>query len=85
MDNLEWMRGYTERFGLHYVDFNDPNRTRTPKASARFIRDLIANNGFYPDKKPPLAPCTSTATNINNMYNILLFTILVILKVMMMQ
>ncbi|VDI50812.1 lactase-phlorizin hydrolase, partial [Mytilus galloprovincialis] len=89
MDNLEWMRGYTERFGLHYVDFNDPNRTRTPKASARFIRDLIANNGFYPDKKPPmptemppayirtLAPCTSTATNINNMYNILPFTILV--------
>lgn len=41
MDNFEWARGYSEKFGLYAVDLNDPNRTRTPKASARFYRDVI--------------------------------------------
>lgn len=50
MDNFEWARGYTERFGLHYVNFTDPERPRTPKESARFFKKLIENNGF-PDKK----------------------------------
>ncbi|XP_059161912.1 uncharacterized protein LOC131944999 [Physella acuta] len=46
MDNLEWTRAYDERFGLHYVNFTDPARPRTPKASARFIKTLIADGGF---------------------------------------
>ena len=54
MDNFEWKRGYSERFGLHYVNFSDPDRPRTPKASARFFRDLIEDNGFFkPDGRPP--------------------------------
>ena len=40
------MRGYSERFGLHYVNFSDPERPRTPKASARFYTSIIVNNGF---------------------------------------
>lgn len=48
MDNFEWRRGYAERFGIHYVDFTDPNRTRTPKASAMFFKQLIRENGFKP-------------------------------------
>ncbi|XP_022090545.1 lactase-phlorizin hydrolase-like [Acanthaster planci] len=46
MDNFEWTSGYTQRFGLHYVDFEDPERPRTPKESANFYKSLIAYNGF---------------------------------------
>ena len=49
MDNFEWMEGYTERFGLHYVDFQDPKRPRTLKASARYYSKLIRDNGFIID------------------------------------
>ncbi|ELU13710.1 hypothetical protein CAPTEDRAFT_98427 [Capitella teleta] len=46
MDNFEWAFAYDVRFGLHHVDFEDPERPRTPKASAEFIRQLVADNGF---------------------------------------
>ncbi|XP_077982792.1 cytosolic beta-glucosidase-like isoform X2 [Glandiceps talaboti] len=49
MDNFEWADGYKMRFGLHFVDFNDPNRSRKPKSSAALFRDIVQNNGF---KKP---------------------------------
>ncbi len=50
MDNFEWATGYTEKFGLYYVDFNDPALTRTPKASATYYSQLIRNNGFLPQE-----------------------------------
>ena len=42
MDNFEWGDGYTNRFGLHYVDYG--TQKRTPKLSAGFYHEVIARN-----------------------------------------
>lgn len=44
LDNFEWSRGYSERFGITYVDF--ATQKRTPKLSSRFYRDVIAGNAI---------------------------------------
>eukprot|EP00897_Mesotaenium_endlicherianum_P004963 jgi/Mesen1/4495/ME000229S03514 len=41
MDNYEWGRGYTERFGIVYVNFTDDARPRTPKASALWFSNFL--------------------------------------------
>ena len=46
MDGFEGPQGYSERFGLHHVNFDLPDRPRTPKQSAYFYSKLIENNGF---------------------------------------
>lgn len=40
IDNFEWERGYTERFGLNYVDYKDGLK-RYPKKSAIWFRELL--------------------------------------------
>lgn len=42
MDNFEWADGYTNRFGLHYVDYK--TQKRTPKLSADYYKQVIARN-----------------------------------------
>jgi beta-glucosidase len=42
MDNFEWADGYTNRFGLHYVDY--ATQKRAPKLSADFYREVISSN-----------------------------------------
>ncbi|XP_034246129.1 myrosinase 1-like [Thrips palmi] len=39
-DNLEWSDGFSLRFGLAHVDYDDPNRPRVLKNSARLFRDV---------------------------------------------
>ena len=43
LDNFEWAEGYSKRFGLIHVDY--PTQRRTPKASARWYREVIRRNG----------------------------------------
>ncbi|XP_058200009.1 beta-glucosidase 12-like isoform X3 [Rhododendron vialii] len=40
MDNFEWYSGYTVRFGLTYVDYNDGLR-RYPKLSAKWFKNFL--------------------------------------------
>ena len=40
LDNFEWSLGYSERFGIVYVDFE--TLERVPKASYAWYRDFIA-------------------------------------------
>lgn len=46
MDSFEWLNGYTVKFGLHHVDFNNVNRPRTARASARYYTEVITINGM---------------------------------------
>lgn len=39
MDSYEWASGYTAKYGLYQVDFESPNKTRTPRKSAKYYAD----------------------------------------------
>ncbi len=43
MDNFEWALGYSERFGLIYVDY--PTKARIIKDSGYWYKSVIASNG----------------------------------------
>ena len=43
LDNYEWSLGYSKRFGIVHVDY--VTQQRTPKASARFYREVIRTQG----------------------------------------
>jgi beta-glucosidase len=42
-DNFEWGHGYSQRFGLVYIDY--PTGKRIPKDSARWYQEVIKSNG----------------------------------------
>lgn len=41
LDNWEWALGFTSRFGVTWVDYDDPCKTRYTKRSALFLRDYF--------------------------------------------
>ncbi|KAG7503012.1 lactase-phlorizin hydrolase-like [Solea senegalensis] len=51
MDGFEGPQGYSERFGLHHVNFDLSDRPRTPKQSAYFYSEVIEKNGFASKKQ----------------------------------
>ncbi len=44
MDNFEWAYGYSQRFGIIWIDYE--TQERILKDSALWYRDVIKNNGF---------------------------------------
>jgi beta-glucosidase len=42
LDNFEWLRGYTIRFGLYHVDY--ATLKRTPRLSASWYKEFIAKH-----------------------------------------
>ncbi|XP_055604261.1 myrosinase 1-like [Uranotaenia lowii] len=52
MDNFEWRAGLSERFGLYYVNYTDPARTRIAKSSARFFADVARTHTINMDLMP---------------------------------
>lgn len=54
MDNFEWARGYSKRFGLVHVDYD--TLVRTPKDSARWYADIAATGqtpeALFPGVRP---------------------------------
>ncbi|GBP05947.1 Myrosinase 1 [Eumeta japonica] len=52
MDNFEWLSGYTERFGLYEVDYDCPERTRTPRKSAFVYKEIVRTRALDLDYEP---------------------------------
>ena len=52
MHNIDHVESFSLKFGIHYVDFNDPNRPRTPKESSVYLSELAAANGFVESQDP---------------------------------
>lgn len=50
MDGFEGRQGYSQRFGLLHVNFEDADRPRTPRQSAYFYSQVIRQNGFATDR-----------------------------------
>jgi beta-glucosidase len=46
LDNFEWADGYTGRFGLYAVDFDDPERPRRRRRSADLLARIARANGI---------------------------------------
>ncbi|CAN6558962.1 unnamed protein product [Malus baccata var. baccata] len=50
LDNFEWNSGYTVRFGINYVDY-DNGLKRSPKLSAQWFKNFLTTNSRYSDAK----------------------------------
>lgn len=53
------MHYFSERFGIHWVNFTHPDRPRIPKKSATELKKIFADNGF-PGEATTVPPVETT-------------------------
>ncbi|XP_021027479.1 lactase-like protein [Mus caroli] len=46
LDKFEWEKGYADKYGFYYVEFNVRNKPRYPKASVQYYKEIITASGF---------------------------------------
>ncbi|CAK1547246.1 unnamed protein product [Leptosia nina] len=46
MDTFEWKSGYTSKFGLYDIDFNDPNQRETMRSSGVYYACIIKHRNL---------------------------------------
>jgi hypothetical protein len=66
LDNFEWIDGYSKRFGLHYVDYSDPDRRRIAKRSASWYKNYISHEGLMWPYNRTLATASSGDSSNDN-------------------
>jgi beta-glucosidase/6-phospho-beta-glucosidase/beta-galactosidase len=83
MDSYEWVAGYTEKFGLYHVDFNSPNKTRTPKMSAKVFSKIAQTNRVDYSYRPEVPELPSAAAPKENNMNVplIMLTVLCVMLV----
>ncbi|XP_044009965.1 myrosinase 1-like [Aphidius gifuensis] len=56
LDSFEWVARYSQPFGIVHVDHNSPHRTRTPKTSYYWLKDMIHQRALPSTFITPLHP-----------------------------
>ncbi|CAD6997404.1 unnamed protein product [Ceratitis capitata] len=47
IDNFEWNMGYTQKYGLYYLNLTSPHKERIAKMSAHYYRTVIESKKYY--------------------------------------
>jgi len=55
LDNFEWAEGFEPRFGLFQVDYQSPERRRTPTAAVAVFQELARGLGLTPQARTDAA------------------------------
>ena len=50
LDNFEWAEGYEPRFGLFSVDYDSPQRTRSPTPAVAVFQEIARGLGLSPQE-----------------------------------
>ncbi|KAL7027466.1 hypothetical protein ACKWTF_005450 [Chironomus riparius] len=77
MDSYEWKAGYSEKFGLYHVNFESPDKARTPKMSAKVYKNIVKTHKIDSNYMPYIVD-KSGATSLK--LSILSTSILIILN-----